>query len=311
MIFEVIFLVLGLVLLVVGSDLLLRSSVDLSLKYNVSKLVIGLTIVSFATSAPELLISVSSVLKDSSDIAISNVIGSNIANIGMVFSIALLFVTIKIKKENIKYDFPWLIIVSLLFIWFLQDSQIDRFEGFVFTSVLVLFIIFSFKVRANENEDLDDLSTSNMSLRKIFIFLALSSILLYSGSELFVESSIFFANYFGVSERVIGLTMVAMGTSLPELATTLVAIYKKELDISIGNIIGSNIFNILAVIGITSIIRTLSIKSSEILSFDIYVMFAFSAVLGVFFFFPKKYKMYSIHGLFLLSAFLLYYFTLL
>ena len=311
MIFEVFFLVLGLVLLVVGSDLLLRSSVDLSLKYNVSKLVIGLTIVSFATSAPELLISVSSVLKDSSDIAISNVIGSNIANIGMVFSIALLFVTIKIKKENIKYDFPWLIIVSLLFIWFLQDSQIDRFEGFVFTSVLVLFIIFSFKVRANENEDLDDLSTSNMSLSKIFIFLALSSILLYSGSELFVESSIFFANYFGVSERVIGLTMVAMGTSLPELATTLVAIYKKELDISIGNIIGSNIFNILAVIGITSIIRTLSIKSSEILSFDIYVMFAFSAVLGVFFFFPRKYKMYSIHGLFLLSAFLLYYFTLL
>ena len=311
MILEVIFLVLGLVLLVVGSDLLLRSSIDLSLKYNVSKLVIGLTIVSFATSAPELLISVSSVLKDSSDIAISNVIGSNIANIGMVFSIALLFVTIKIKKENIKYDFPWLIIVSLLFIWFLQDSQIDRFEGVIFTSVLVLFIIFSFKVRANESEDLDDLSTSNMSLSKIFVYLALSSILLYSGSELFVESSIFFANYFGVSERVIGLTMVAMGTSLPELATTLVAIYKKELDISIGNIIGSNIFNILAVIGITSIIRTLSIKSSEILSFDIYVMFAFSAVLGVFFFFPRKFKMYSIHGLFLLSAFLLYYFTLL
>ncbi len=311
MILEVIFLVLGLVLLVVGSDLLLRSSIDLSLKYNVSKLVIGLTIVSFATSAPELLISISSVLKNSSDIAISNVIGSNIANIGLVFSIALLFVTINIKKENIKYDFPWLIIVSLLFIWFLQDSQIDRFEGVVFTSVLVLFIIFSFKVRANESEDLDDLSTSNMSLSKIFIYLALSSILLYSGSELFVESSIFFANYFGVSERVIGLTMVAIGTSLPELATTLVAIYKKELDISIGNIIGSNIFNILAVIGITSIIRTLSIKSSEILSFDIYVMFAFSAVLGVFFFFPRKYKMYSIHGLFLLSAFLLYYFTLL
>jgi cation:H+ antiporter len=311
MILEVIFLVLGLVLLVVGSDLLLRSSIDLSLKYNVSKLVIGLTIVSFATSAPELLISISSVLKNSSDIAISNVVGSNIANIGLVFSIALLFVTININKENIKYDFPWLIIVSLLFIWFLQDSQIDRFEGVVFTSVLVLFIIFSFKVRANESEDLDDLSTSNMSLSKIFIYLALSSILLYSGSELFVESSIFFANYFGVSERVIGLTMVAMGTSLPELATTLVAIYKKELDISIGNIIGSNIFNILAVIGITSIIRTLSIKSSEILSFDIYVMFAFSAVLGVFFFFPRKYKMYSIHGLFLLSAFLLYYFTLL
>jgi len=150
-----------------------------------------------------------------------------------------------------------------------------------------------------------------MSLSKIFIFLILSSVLLYTGSELFVESSIFFANYFGVSERVIGLTMVAIGTSIPELATTLVAIYKKELDISIGNIIGSNIFNILAVIGITSIIRTLSIKSSEILSFDIYVMFAFSAVLGIFFFFPKKYKLYSIHGILLLTAFVLYYLTLL
>ena len=228
MIIEVVFLVLGLVLLVVGSDLLLRSSVDLSLKYNVSKLVTGLTIVSFATSAPELLISVSSVLKDSSDIAISNVIGSNIANIGMVFSIALLFVTIKIKKENIKYDFPWLIIVSLLFIWFLQDSQIDRFEGLVFSSVLILFIIFSFKVRANEKDDLDDLSTSNMSLSKIFIFLALSSILLYSGSELFVKSSIYFANYFGVSERIIGLTIVAIGTSLPEVVTTLVAVFTNQ-----------------------------------------------------------------------------------
>ena len=215
--------------MILGSNYLLKSSVELSLKYNISKVVIGLTVVSFATSAPELLISISSALKSSSDIAISNVIGSNIANIGMVFSIALLFVTIKIKKENIKYDFPWLIIVSILFIWFLQDSQIDRFEGVIFSSVLILFIIFSFKVRANENEDLDDLSASNMSLSKIFIFLALSSILLYSGSELFVESSIFFANYFGVSERVIGLTMVAMGTSLPELATTLVAIYKKEL----------------------------------------------------------------------------------
>ena len=251
MIFELVFLLLGLILLVVGSELLLRSSVDLSLKYNVSKLVIGLTIVSFATSTPELLISISSALKNSSDIAISNVIGSNIANIGLVFSIALLFITIKINKENIKYDLPWLIIVSLLFIWFLQDLKIDRLEGVIFTSILVLFIIFSFKVRANQN--LDDLSSSNMSLSKIFIFLILSSVLLYTGSELFVESSIFFANYFGVSERVIGLTMVAIGTSIPELATTLVAIYKKELDISIGNIIGSNIFNILAVIGITSI----------------------------------------------------------
>ena len=306
MIIEVIFLVLGLVLLVVGSDLLLRSSVDLSLKYNVSKLVIGLTIVSFATSAPELLISVSSVLKDSSDIAVSNVIGSNIANIGMVFSIALLFVTIKIKKENIKYDFPWLIIVSLLFIWFLQDSQIDRFEGVVFTSVLVLFIIFSFKVRANESEDLDELSTSSMSLSKIFIYLALSSILLYSGSELFVESSIFFANYFGVSERVIGLTMVAMGTSLPELATTLVAIYKKELDISIGNIIGSNIFNILFILGVSSVFAPMQYNATALNTDLIIVIIAKMTLILMVLYGSKKRTLSRKNGIFFLSLFVLY-----
>ena len=138
------------------------------------------------------------------------------------------------------------------------------------------------------------------------------SLLLYSADKM-IESADSIAKKFNLSPVLIGLTIVAFGTSAPELVITLFAATKivPATDAITGNIIGSNIFNILAVIGITSIIRTLSIKSSEILSFDIYVMFAFSAVLGVFFFFPRKYKMYSIHGLFLLSAFLLYYFTLL
>ena len=309
MILQLIFLLLGLFLLILGSNYLLKSSVELSLKYNISKVVIGLTVVSFATSAPELLISISSALKSSSDIAISNVIGSNIANIGLVFSTALFFVTIKISKNNVKYDLPWLLIVSAVFFFFLQDSIITKYEGIILVALLSVFIYFMFKMR-EENDD-DEIEETKMSISKIIILLIVSSFLLFIGSELFVDSAIFFAKYFQVSERVIGLTLVAIGTSLPELVTSLVAIYKKELDISVGNIIGSNIFNILAVIGITSIIHELEVVGTQIIHFDIYVMIGFSILLGLFFFIPKKYTLYRPHGIILFLLFLTYYYNLL
>lgn len=295
--------------MILGSNYLLKSSVELSLKYNISKVVIGLTVVSFATSAPELLISISSALKSSSDIAISNVIGSNIANIGLVFSTALFFVTIKISKNNVKYDLPWLLIVSAVFFFFLQDLIITKYEGIILVSLLTVFIYFMFKMR-EENDD-DEIEETKMSISKIIILLIVSSLLLFIGSELFVDSAIFFAKYFQVSERVIGLTLVAIGTSLPELVTSLVAIYKKELDISVGNIIGSNIFNILAVIGITSIIHELEVVGTQIIHFDIYVMIGFSILLGLFFFIPKKYTLYRPHGIILFLLFLTYYYNLL
>ena len=295
--------------MILGSNYLLKSSVELSLKYNISKVVIGLTVVSFATSAPELLISISSALKSSSDIAISNVIGSNIANIGLVFSTALFFVTIKISKNNVKYDLPWLLIVSAVFFFFLQDLIITKYEGIILVALLSVFIYFMFKMR-EENDD-DEIEETKMSISKIIILLVVSSLLLFIGSELFVDSAIFFAKYFQVSERVIGLTLVAIGTSLPELVTSLVAIYKKELDISVGNIIGSNIFNILAVIGITSIIHELEVVGTQIIHFDIYVMIGFSILLGLFFFIPKKYTLYRPHGIILFLLFLTYYYNLL
>ena len=310
MILQLIFLLLGLFLLIFGSNYLLKSSVELSLKYNISKVVIGLTVVSFATSAPELLISISSALKNSSDIAISNVIGSNIANIGLVFSTALFFVTINISKNNIKYDLPWLLIVSVVFFFFLQDLIVSKYEGIILVSLLAVFIYFMFKMR-DENDDDDEIEETKMSTSKIIIMLIVSSVLLFIGSELFVDSAIFFANYFAVSERVIGLTLVAIGTSLPELVTSLVAIYKKELDISVGNIIGSNIFNILAVIGITSIIHELEVVGTQIIHFDIYVMIGFSILLGLFFFIPKKYILYRPHGIVLFLLFITYYYNLL
>ena len=310
MVSQLLFFFLGLFLLITGSNYLLKYSVELSLKYNISKVVIGLTVVSFATSAPELLISISSAIKNSSDIAISNVIGSNIANIGLVFSTVLVFVTIKISKNNISYDFPWLIIVSLILLLFIQDLRISRIEGLFFIFLLFVFIYFMFRLRKPDQDKIES-SKNDISILKIIILLIISSIVLFFGSELFVNSAIFFADYFQVSERIIGLTLVAIGTSLPELVTSLVAIYKKELDISVGNIIGSNIFNILAVLGFTATIIDLNVTGVQIIDYDIYIMIAFSLILGFFFFIPKKYTLYRLHGIILLLLFIAYYYTIL
>ena len=305
MITQVFLLISGLLLLIVGSNYLLKSAVDLSIKLKLSKVVIGLTVVSFATSAPELLISISSALKGSADIAISNVIGSNIANLGLVLGTVLCFINIKIPKSNIKYDWTFLMLISFVFFYFINDFSVNRTEGFLLFSALILFLIFIVKIR--DDEDVEEIKVSTASNSKILILIVISSILLYYGSELFVNSSIYFAEYFGVSERVIGLTLVAIGTSLPELVTSLVAIYKSELDISIGNIIGSNIFNILAVIGLTSIVTDLNILSERILSFDIYVMIFFSLILVFFYLSNKKRFLNFYHGIVYLILFISYY----
>ena len=302
---QILLLITGLMLLVVGSNYLLKSAVDLSLKLKLSKVVIGLTVVSFATSAPELLISISSALKGSADIAISNVIGSNIANLGLVLGTALCFTKIKIPKSNMKFDWTFLMIISFLFFYFINDLSVNRLEGILLFLALMLFLFFIIKIR--DDADVEEIKITTSSNYKILILILVSSILLYYGSELFVNSSIYFAEYFGVSERVIGLTLVAIGTSLPELVTTLVAIYKSELDISIGNIIGSNIFNILAVIGLTSIVTDLNILSERILTFDIYVMILFSLILVFFYLSDKKRFLNVYHGIIYLLLFVTYY----
>ena len=305
MITQLFLLISGLLLLIVGSNYLLKSAVDLSIKLNLSKVVIGLTVVSFATSAPELLISISSALKGSADIAISNVIGSNIANLRLVLGTALCFTKIKIPKSNMKFDWTFLMIISFLFFYFINDLSVNRFEGVLLFLALILFLVFIIKIR--DDSDVEEIKITTSSNYKILILILVSSTLLYYGSELFVNSSIYFAEYFGVSERVIGLTLVAIGTSLPELVTTLVAIYKSELDISIGNIIGSNIFNILAVIGLTSIVTDLNILSERILSFDIYVMILFSLILVFFYLSDKKRFLNVYHGIIYLLLFVTYY----
>ena len=309
MLIQLFFLILGLILLVFGSNYLLKSSVDLSLKYNISKVVIGLTVVSIATSAPELLISISSVLKNSSDIAVSNVIGSNIANFGLVLGLALFFSKIKISKNIINQDWNFLMIVSVIFTFFaLSKSEVDRIEGGVLFSLLILSLIYVFKKSKGDENEKKIIYNSNS---KLILTIFISSIMLYLGAEFFVESSIYFADYFGVSERIIGLTIVAIGTSLPEVVTTLVAVFKKEMDISVGNIIGSNIFNILAVVGLTSIVKPLEITNVENLQFDLSVMFVFMLLLFLFYSLSKTKILGRTNGIILLVSFVMYYIIIL
>ncbi|MFL2591694.1 MAG: calcium/sodium antiporter [Flavobacteriaceae bacterium] len=305
MVNQLFFLIVGLLMLVIGSNYLLKSSVDLSLKYKISKVVIGLTVVSIATSAPELLISISSVLKNSSDIAISNVIGSNIANFGLVLGLALFFSKIKINNKLIYQDWNFLMISSVIFSLFaITKVEISRIEGLVLFTLLISSLVYIFR---NSNGEELSLNENNRSNTKLIALILISSLMLYFGSEFFVDSSIYFADYFGVSERIIGLTIVAIGTSLPEVVTTLVAVFKKELDISIGNIIGSNIFNILAVIGVTSIIKPLKISNKLNLQLDLSIMFVFMLFLFLFYSLSKTKILGRIHGVILLGSFIIYY----
>ena len=299
-------LFLGLALLILGGNLLLKSAVSISLKFNIAKILIGMTVVSFATSAPELIVSIKSAFLGSSDLAISNVLGSNIANIGLVLGIIILISPIKISKDIYKLDWPVMMLSAILFWVFILDLVIERYEGIILFSLLCISIIILIKQQSHDEENID-LEVKEVDSLSLSIFLLiLGGVLLYFGSEWFVLSAIDIANYFGVSERIIGITVVSVGTSIPELATSLVALLKKEKNISIGNLIGSNIFNVFAVLGITSILTPLNVTNLNIINFDIYVMLFFAIIIFPLMFFPKKLVLGRVEGLIIFSLYLAY-----
>ena len=275
---DIVFMLLGFVLLVIGGDFLVRASVSLSFKLNLSKMVIGLTVVSFATSMPELLVSLNAALHGSPDIAINNVIGSNIANIGLVLGITAICTTIEVDKSFYKFYWPALLIFSLLVYFFLRnDYQLSSLEGVIlFTTLLVFIILLIKKSRVSKFEiDNEMNSLSSISNFKIIIWLIIGGISLYYGADWLVNGAVSVANQFGMSEAVISVSLVALGTSVPELAASVVAVIKKERALSLGNLIGSNIFNIGSVLGLTAIVDNITIEDPEILSRDVLWMLAF------------------------------------
>lgn len=302
---SVVWLVLGFVLLVVGGEYLVRSSVALSFKFKLSKVLIGMTIVSFATSAPELLVSLNAAFNEAPAIAINNVVGSNIANIGLVLGVTAILGSIGVDKSFYRLNWPAMMLFSMALFYFLSnDQQLTTSEGFILVIGLITFLIIL--IRSSKNTDADDEVDETLSVVsnfKITIWLVLGATALYLGSEWLVSGAQDLARALGVSDAVIAATVIAIGTSVPELAASVIAAAKKEKAISLGNLIGSNIFNIGSVLGLTSIIKNIPVTEPAILSRDIFWMLSFAAILIPLILLPKRYEINRFKGLILLIGY--------
>ena len=311
-------LLVGLLLLFFGGELLVRGSVSLALKMRISNLVVGMTVVSFATSSPELFVSLQAVLNGSNDIAFGNIIGSNIANITLVLGVTALIFRVRISEETASLNFPFLLSSSLLFgIVMHHYNGIPQTVGFLFIFLLLVFTGLLIGRSRKENltlpEDEVELieGASGDSLFKSLGFLIAGMFLLKFGADYLVDGTISIAKKFQISERVIAATVVAIGTSIPELVTSIVAAIKKEDSLAVGNLVGSNIFNILAVLGVVASIDGIAITETDILSFDYSWMIIITFILGLFIYAFSKREISRSEGVILLLIYFSYlYFSL-
>ena len=302
---SLLWVILGFILLVVGGEFLVRSSVALSFKFSISKMIIGMTVVSFATSAPELLVSLQAALSGSPAIAINNVVGSNIANIGLVLGITALVGSIAVDKSFYKLNWPVMMVFSIVLYYFLKnDNVLTAIEGGVLFGGLIAFLIFLIMSAKKDIviEEVDD-ALSTVSNFKIGLWLLIGATSLYFGSEWLVLGAKEIATAVGVSEAVIGVSLIAIGTSVPELAASVIAAAKQEKAISLGNLIGSNIFNIGSVLGLTAMVTPIPVTEPQILSSDIFWMLGFSAVLIPLIFLPKRFQISRAKGFFLVMGY--------
>jgi cation:H+ antiporter len=304
---SVVYIILGFILLVIGGEFLVRSSVAISLKLKLSRMVIGLTVVSFATSAPELLVSLQAALEGFSDISLGNVIGSNIANIGLVLGITAMISPLNIDREFYRFNWPIMMLFSLALFYFLSSEFVlSRLEGIFLVAAIVLYLFLLIRrarIKPELQPDEVDPDLQVASGFKTILWLIIGGAALYFGSELLVSGAVDLASALGVSERVISVTMIAVGTSVPELAASVIAAMKQEKAISLGNLIGSNIFNIASVLGITAIIQPIVVKSEAILTSDIFWMIGIAFILIPLAFLPKRYTMSRWKGFLLFAGY--------
>jgi len=297
----------GFILLILGGNWLLKSAVSISLGLKIPKIIIGMTVVSFATSAPELIVSINSAVNGYPDLALGNVIGSNIANLALVLGITLLIAEMNVQKSFFTTNWPVMMVASILLFLFLHnDYLISDFEGLIFVLFLIFFLVYLFRF---QNYDIMDDLPEDVDLlpaSKTFIFFLLGSVGLWGGSELLIYGATNLALDYGITERLVGITVVSIGTSIPELAASIIAVLKKEKAISLGNLIGSNIFNILAVVGITSLITPLPANDHVIYTNDIYWMLLISMVLPILILLPKKMELKRKSGIVLVLLYVVF-----
>lgn len=307
---DLLFLIGGLIVLVLGGEFLVRGAVGIAQLLRLSPLIIGLTVVSFGTSAPELLVSINAAINDNAGIAIGNVVGSNIANIALVLGVTVLIFPIAVDRQTKIIDWPVMMAFSLLFYLFALDGLLELYEGVVLFCALILYTAFLIRKSRKDNAALDEaveVPNEKASSLNSTGFLLLGLIGLYFGSEWMLQGAIGIAESLGMSQRVIGLTIVAFGTSAPELVASCVAAFRKQTDISVGNLIGSNIFNIGAVLGITSTVTDIEVESS-VLNFDIFWMLGIALIILPMMLIGKKLDRFK--GILLFSTYIVYIFIL-
>lgn len=281
--FFILFLItLGLVLLYFGAEGLVRGSASLAYRLQVSPLIIGLTIVAFGTSMPEMVVSTQTAVNGQGDLSIGNVVGSNIFNIAFILGLAAIIRPLKIKLQLVRIDTPIMILTAVIFYLFFLDSRLERWEGLILFGLIILYTLLNLYFGKNQKRQQIDADSVVVppTLKHVYweiLLIAGGLVTLVIGANALIKGSVELARRIGLSEAVIGLTIVAAGTSLPELATSVVAAFRKESDIAVGNVVGSNIFNILGILGLSAILAP--IQGRGISPVDIYLMLAVSIAL--------------------------------
>ena len=297
----------GFSILILGGNWLLKGAVSLSLRLHIPKIVVGMTVVSFATSAPELIVSLNAAFDGHADIALGNVIGSNIANLGFVLGIVIMVSTIQVEKSFYMIDWPVMMFSSFILYGFLAfDGQLQKWEGAVMFSLLIVFLVYLLKFQKTGVVDEMPEDDEDFTYGKTIGYFVLGGIGLWGGSELLIEGAVNLAQDFGVSKRIIGITIISIGTSIPELAASLIAVIRKEKAISLGNLLGSNMFNILAVLGITSMFTPIAVDDPGLIDFDILWMLYFALILFPLVFAPGRMKLSWREGLILLGSYMVF-----
>lgn len=307
---QFVLLVIGFVLLMKGADWFVDGASKTADKFGIPHLVIGLTIVAFGTSAPEAAVSISAALKGNVDLAISNVLGSNIMNVLLILGLAAVIYPLAVKRTTIKFDIPFVVFISVLMLFFgAADGTVGRIEGLVFWALLAIYLVYMVKLTKQSQESGDEFEPAdeNDKIWKLLLLIVVGGVMIVVGSDVTVDAASSIALEFGMSDRLIGLTIVAFGTSLPELVTSCIAAKKKETDIAVGNIVGSNLFNILFVLGTSAVITPVAYVSAFI--FDNVAAVLVMAILWLFVF--RKQELSRMGGIIMLAMYAAYFANLL
>lgn len=309
-ILQFVLLAVGFVLLMKGADWFVDGASKVADKFGIPHLVIGLTIVAFGTSAPEAAVSISAALKGSVELAISNVVGSNIMNVLLILGLSSVIYPLAVKKTTIRFDIPYVFLASVLLLVFgVMDGAIGRIDGLIFWALLIIYIIYMIRLTQKSQASDEDFEPAdeNDKVWKLLLLILVGGVMIVAGSNVTVDAASNIAAEFGMDERLIGLTIVAFGTSLPELVTSCIAAKKKETDIAVGNIVGSNLFNILFVLGTSAVITPVAYRSEFV--FDSVVAILVMVVLWLLVF--RKQKLTRAGGVLMLAMYAIYFANLL